>query len=179
MENSNTRKESTPQKKQENNLISTKPKEDSHTNIIPPLTTKIIGSNNHFSLISLNIKGLNSLIKRHGLTDWICKQDPAFCCIQEMHLSIKDRQYYLRVKGLKTIFQANGPKKQAGVSIHSSINKINFQPKVIKKQNKEGYFILIKGKIYQEAFSILNIYTPNERAPTFIKETLQIGRAHV
>jgi hypothetical protein len=36
-----------------------KRKEDSHTNMIPPLT-KIIGSNNHFSLISLNINGLNS-----------------------------------------------------------------------------------------------------------------------
>ena len=47
-------------KKQESNLLSTNPKEDSHTNIIPPLTTKIIGSNNHFSLMSLNINGLNS-----------------------------------------------------------------------------------------------------------------------
>jgi hypothetical protein len=33
-----------------------------------------------------------------------------------MHLSDKDR-YYLRVKGWKTIFQANGPKEQAGVAI--------------------------------------------------------------
>ena len=29
-------------------------KEESHTNITPPLITKITGSNNHFSLISLN-----------------------------------------------------------------------------------------------------------------------------
>ena len=40
-----------PRKKQESNH-STNPKEDSHTNIIPPLTTKIIGSSNHYSLIS-------------------------------------------------------------------------------------------------------------------------------
>jgi hypothetical protein len=33
------------------------------------------------SLISLNINGLNSPIKRHRLTDWIHKQDPAFCCM--------------------------------------------------------------------------------------------------
>jgi hypothetical protein len=39
------------------------------------------------------------------------------------------------------------------------LNKINFQPKVIKK-DKEGHFILIKGKIYQEELSILNIYAP-------------------
>jgi hypothetical protein len=43
-----------------------------------------------------------------------------------MHLSDKDR-HYLRVKGWKTIFQANGPKKQAGVAILIS-NKIDFQP---------------------------------------------------
>ena len=60
-----------------------------------------------------------------------------------MHLSDKDR-HYLRVKGWKTIFQANGPKKQAEVAI-LILNKINFQPKVIKK-DKEGHFILIKGK---------------------------------
>jgi hypothetical protein len=87
----------TLEKKQENNH-STNPKEDSHTNIIPPLITKIKGSNNHFSLLSLNISGLDSPIKRHKLADWICKQDPAFYCIQEMDLSDKDG-HYLRVKG--------------------------------------------------------------------------------
>ena len=67
MENNNTRREMKittqegklhPRKKQESNLL-TNPKEDSHTNIIPPLTTKITGSNNHFSLISLNLNGLD------------------------------------------------------------------------------------------------------------------------
>ena len=45
--------------------------------------------------------------------------------MQETYLGNKDR-HYLRVKGWKTIFQGNGPKKQAGVAILIS-NKIDFQ----------------------------------------------------
>ena len=82
-----SRRETTPQKKQQSNL-STNRIENSHRNI--KIISKITGSSNHYSLLSLNINGLNSLRKRYRITDWMQKQDPTFWCKQETHLSVKE-----------------------------------------------------------------------------------------
>jgi hypothetical protein len=60
------------------------------------------------------------------------------------------------------------------------LNKINFQPKVIKK-DKEGHKLICQVfiQIHQNGLSILNICVPSARAPTFIKETLLKLKAHI
>ena len=149
------RKISALKKEQDIKHLTTKSKAESQKHMKLPTKTNVSGTNSHLSLISLNINGLSSPIKRHKLTDWTHKQDPTFFCIQETHFNNKDR-HYLRVRGWKKFFQANGPRKQAGVAILIS-NKMDFQWKVTKR-DEEGHFILIKGKIQQEKVSILNIY---------------------
>ena len=53
-------------------------------------------------------------------------------------------RHYLRVKGWKKVFEADGPKKQAGVAILVS-EKNRLQTKTNQKR-REGHHILIKGK---------------------------------
>jgi hypothetical protein len=69
------------------------------------------------------------------------------------------------------------PVSQAGVAILISI-KIYFQAKLIKR-DRIGYLIFIKGKVYQHDISVLNIYAPNTRSLTFVKETLLKHKVHM
>ena len=70
----------------------------------------------YISIITLNVNGLNTPTKRHRLAEWIQKQDPHVCCLQETHFRPRDT-YRLKVTGLKKIFHANGNQKKAGVTI--------------------------------------------------------------
>ena len=67
-------------------------------------------------MITLNMNVLNAPTKRHRLAEWIQKQDPSICCLQETHLRPRDT-YRLKVRGWKKIFHANGNQKKAGVAI--------------------------------------------------------------
>ena len=51
---------------------------------------------------TLNENRLNALTKRHRLTEWIQKQDPYICCIQETHFRPRDT-YRMKVRGWKKI----------------------------------------------------------------------------
>ena len=73
----------------------------------------------YISIITLNVNGLNAPSKRHRLAEWIQKQDPYTCCLQETHFRPKDMQR-LKVRGWKNIFHANGKQKKAGVAIFIS-----------------------------------------------------------
>jgi exonuclease III len=74
------------------------------------------GITTYISILTLTFNGINFPIKRHHLTNWIKKEDPTICCLQETHLTDRNKNW-LKVKGWKKIYQANGPCKQAGVAI--------------------------------------------------------------
>ena len=123
----------------------------------------------YLSIITLNVNGLNAQTKRQRLAEWIQKQDPYICCLQETHLKTRDT-YRLKVKGWKKIFHANGDQKKAGGAILIS-DKIDFQIKAVKR-DKEGHYIMIKGSIQEEDITIINIHAPNIGAPQYVRQML-------
>ena len=99
-----------------------------------------MATGSYLSIITLNVNGLNAPTKRQRLAEWIQKQYPYICCLQETHLKTGDT-YRLKVKGWKKIFHANRNQKKAGVAILIS-DKIDFKTKAVKR-DKDGHYIMI------------------------------------
>ena len=90
------------------------------------------------SIIALNVNRLNAPTKRHRLAEWIQKQDPYICCLQETHFRPQDT-YRLKLTGWKYIFHANGKQRKAGVAILIS-DKKDLKIKKITR-DKKGHCI--------------------------------------
>ena len=85
---------------------------------------------------------MNIPTKRQRLAEWIQKQDPYICCLQETHLKTRDT-YRLKVKGWKKLFHANRDQKK-GVAILIT-DKTYFEIKAIKRD--KGHYVMIQGSI--------------------------------
>ena len=91
----------------------------------------------YLSIITLNVNGLNAPTKRQRLAEWIQKQDPYICCLQETHLKTRDT-YRLKVKGFKKIFHANGDQKKKKKKTNTEVaifisDKLDFKIKDAKR----------------------------------------------
>ena len=134
-----------------------------------PKTIKKMVIGTYISIITLNVNGLNAPTKRHRLAEWIEKQDPYICHLQETHFRPRDT-FRLKVRGWKKIFHANGNQNKAEVAILIS-DKIDFKIKNVTR-DKEEHYIMIKGSIKEEDITIINIYAPNIGAPQYIRQML-------
>jgi len=78
----------------------------------------------HLLIITLNLKGLNAATKRQRLAEWIQKQNPYICCLQETPLKPMDI-YKLKVRGWKKSISCKWrPKESRSNNIHIRQNKL-------------------------------------------------------
>ena len=119
---------------------------------------------------------MNAPTERQRLAEWIQKQDPYICCLQETHLKTRDT-YRLKVKGWKKIFHPIGDQKKAGVAILIS-DKIDFKTKAVKR-DKEGHYIIIKGSIQEEDITIINIHALDIGTLQYIRQMLKSMKGEI
>ena len=135
-----------------------------------------MATGSYLSVITLNVNGLNAPTKRQRLAEWIQKQDPDICCLQETHFKTRDT-YRLKVKAWKKISHTNRDQKKAIVAIFIS-DKIDFKIKAVKR-DKDGHYIMIKGSIQEEGITIINIYALETGLPQYVRQMLTSKKGEI
>lgn len=86
------------------------------------------------------------------------KEQAHIVYLQETHLNDKEHEK-LRTFGFSSVFFSSYKSgHRRGVAILIS-NKLNFE-KISEMGDKEGRYILVKGKIYENSVTFLNVYAP-------------------
>lgn len=84
-------------------------------------------------MITLNVKKLNSLIKRHKVVEWIEKLYSTICCLQDTHFRAKGT-HRLKVRKWKKYFmQMEMTKLEVTMLI---LHKVDFKTNSILKMTK-------------------------------------------
>ena len=115
-----------------------------------------MATGSYSSIITLHVNGLNAPTKRQRLAEWIQNKTPIYVAYktptlkQGTHTDWKWRA--------EKRFHANGDQKKVGVAILIS-DKIDFEIKTMKR-DKEEYYIMINGSIYEEDITVINVYAP-------------------
>ena len=115
---------------------------------------KNMAMNKYLSIITLNVNGLNTLIKRHRTAEWIRKHDPHMLPTRDPPQDKRPEQ--TESEGLDTNFPSKWTgEKKAGVAILIA-DKIDFKKRAITR-DPGGHFIILKGSIHPEDINIGNI----------------------
>ena len=113
--------------------------------------------------IALNINGLNSLIKGHGLIG-LKKTCSSYMLFKKKH-HISQDTHRLQVKGWKKMVHTI--KGELG---WQTTYQTNFKSKILSG-DKERHSIMVKQSVHQEGTTIINICAPN-RISKYLKQTL-------
>lgn len=116
-------------------------------------------------LMSLNVNGLGNPIKRAKVMTKLKKEKMHITFLQETHLT-KQEHEKLKGFGYKHTYYSsyNGNRKrEVAILISNSVKFENL--KEIK--DKDGRYIIVKGKVENNLMTLVNIYAPPESSKHF------------
>ena len=114
-----------------------------------------------FKLTSLNVRGLSNFKKRRIIFSWCRKMKSDIVFLQETHSTQEVEKQWQREWGGKMLF-SHGANNARGVMILVR-NGFDFNVETVKI-DKQGRFLVVKGKIQDVEYTVVNIYAPNKDA---------------
>lgn len=108
--------------------------------------------------ISFNVNGLLNPIKRSRILSKVKKEQAHVVYLQETHLKDNEHEKLKRMGFTKVFFSSYKSGHRRGVAILIS-SKLNFE-KLFEIRDREGRFILVRGKIDGKSITLFNIYAP-------------------
>lgn len=108
-------------------------------------------------IVTLNVNGIRNSTKRNKILTKLHREKIDIAFLQETHFT-EIQHSKLKRKGFKHVFSSpNGIRHNRGVAILISGNIIYEH---FTQINKDGTFILIKGKIDGVMMTLYNVYVP-------------------
>lgn len=114
----------------------------------------------------MNVKGLNSPIKRKKIFNKLVKEQGDIICLQETHIKERDYRLLKHSKLGKLYYAADKERKKKGITIYI---KQNIYSKLIKS-DEEGRLLMVETQINQKKTLVIGIYAPNDKQETFYRK---------
>ncbi len=119
------------------------------------------------NILSLNVNGLNSAVKRTRVLEYLHRKSISCALIQETHLKQSDVAHFQN-KYYKLIAFSCAQNKTKGVLILVN-RKLNLTIEHLGSDEK-GRFVFIRCKIYNNRLALVSIYGPNETDSAFLTQ---------
>uniref|UniRef100_A0AAX7VBZ1 exodeoxyribonuclease III n=1 Tax=Astatotilapia calliptera TaxID=8154 RepID=A0AAX7VBZ1_ASTCA len=113
---------------------------------------------NNIKLVSLNVNGLNNPIKRSKVVTKLKKEKAQVIFLQETHLPQQEHEKLKRFGYKNTYYNSYRQSQKRGVAILIA-NSVQFECHK-EVSDKEGRYLLIKGKLENKLVTLVNIYAP-------------------
>ncbi len=127
---------------------------------------------NYIKVASYNVNGLLNPVKRSKILTKLKKEKIEIALLQETHLNVTEHNKLNRM-GFKYIFSASfGSGHRRGVAVLIS-NKITYDH-LAEIKDREGRYIMIRGRVEGTLVTILNVYAPPGSKCSFFKSLIDL-----